>query len=79
LLADVFDVPAVQPHVQEASAFGAALMAAQAIGAIPDATAAARAVGYAEPELPRADARDTYRLAYARYTRLVAAHLDLAG
>jgi gluconokinase len=79
LLADVFELPAVQPHVQEASAFGAALVAAQAIGAIPDATAAARAVGYAEPELPREHARDTYRAAYARYTRLVAAHLDLAG
>jgi gluconokinase len=79
LLADVFDLPAVAPHQQEASAFGAALVAAAAVGAIDDATASARAVGYDEPTLPQAAARQAYRDAYARYTRFVAAHLDLYG
>ncbi len=77
LLADVFDLPAVQPHQQEASAFGAALLAAQAIGAIADATQTARAAGYDEPTMPDPLVRDTYRDAYARYTRFVTAHLEL--
>jgi gluconokinase len=77
LLADVFALPAVQPHQQEASAFGAALVAAQAVGAIPDATQSARAVGYDDPTQPRADVRAAYDAAYARYTRFVHAHLDL--
>jgi gluconokinase len=35
LLADVFGLPAAQPHQQEASAFGAALLAAQRLRALP--------------------------------------------
>jgi gluconokinase len=77
LLADVFDLPAVQPHQQEASAFGAALLAAQSVGAIADATACAREFGYDEPTLPHADRVATYRTAYDRYTRFVRAHLEL--
>lgn len=77
LLADVFGLPAVQPHQSEASAFGAALVAAQAVGLIANATESARAVGYDEPTLPQADVRDSYRTAYARYTRVVNAHLAL--
>ncbi len=77
LLADVFGLPAVQPHQQEASAFGAALLAAQAIGAIADATASARAAGYDEPTQPQPATQAAYRDAYARYTRFVAAHLEL--
>jgi gluconokinase len=77
LLADVFGLPAIQPHQQEASAFGAALIAAQAIGAIDDATQSARAIGYGEPTLPEPNAQATYRAAFARYTRFVAAHLEL--
>jgi len=77
LLADAFGLPAVQPHQQEASAFGAALVAAQAIGAISDATASARAVGYDEPTQPEPGKRSAYLAAYERYTRFVAAHLEL--
>jgi gluconokinase len=77
LLADVFGLPAVQPHQQEASAFGAALLAAQAVGVISDATAGARAVGYDEPTHPQPGPQQSYREIYARYTRLVAAHLEL--
>jgi gluconokinase len=78
LLADVFELPAVQPLQQEASAFGAALVAAQAIGAIDDATATARATGYDPATAPRVDAAATYADAYARYVRCVNAHLDLS-
>ena len=72
-----FGLPAVQPHQQEASAFGAALVAAQAVGAIADATQTARAVGYDEPTQPHSAFREAYGQAYARYTRFVRAHLDL--
>ena len=77
LLADVFGLPAVQPHQQEASAFGAALLAAQAVGLVPDAAVAARAVGYDEPTAPDPALRDAYRAAFERYRVFVAAHLGL--
>jgi gluconokinase len=77
LLADVFDLPAVQPHQEEASAFGAALVAAQAVGLVADAAAAARAVGYDEPTAPDPALRDAYRAAFERYRAFVDAHLAL--
>ena len=78
LLADVFGLPAVQPHEQEASAFGAALLAAQAVGLIDDASAAARAVGYDAPTEPNRDLAVPYRAAFERYHEYVEAHLALA-
>ncbi len=57
LLADVFGLPAAQPHQQEASALGAALLAAQAVGLIPDAAATARALGHDAPTQPDPRAR----------------------
>ncbi len=77
LLADVFALPAVQPHQQEASAFGAALVAAQAIGLVGDAATAARAVGYDAPTTPDAALLDIYRQTYERYRVFVDAHLPL--
>ena len=77
LLADVFGLPAVQPHEQEASAFGAALIAAQAVGLIEDASAAARAVGYDAPTQPNPDLALTYRIAFEKYRRHIDAHLPL--
>lgn len=77
LLADVFGLPAVQPREQEASAFGAALLAAQAIGLIPDAIGAARAAGYDEPTNPNPSAAPAYRDAFEKYRRYVDAHLAL--
>ena len=77
LLADVFGLPAVQPHQQEASAFGAALLAAQAVGLVDDAAVAARAVGYDEPTAPDPKLRDGYRVAFERYRAFVDAHLAL--
>ena len=76
LLADVFGVPAVQPHEQEASAFGAALLAAQAVGLVGDARDAARAAGYDEPTQPNTALAATYGAAFAKYRRYVDAHLD---
>ncbi|HTW84674.1 MAG TPA: gluconokinase [Candidatus Sulfotelmatobacter sp.] len=76
LLADVFGVAAVQPHQQEASAFGAALLAAQAVALIGDAGATARAVGYDEPTAPNADLAATYADAFDRYHTLAATHLE---
>lgn len=77
LLADVFGLPAVQPHEQEASAFGAALLAAQAVGLIDDASAAARAVGYDAPTQPDREHATTYRVAFEKYRRYIDAHLPL--
>ncbi|HEV2641071.1 MAG TPA: gluconokinase [Candidatus Elarobacter sp.] len=76
LLADVFCVPAVQPHEQEASAFGAALLAAQAVGLVDDARAAARAAGYDEPTQPNVAHAPAYGAAFAKYRRYVDAHLE---
>ena len=76
LLADVFGVPAVQPHEQEASAFGAALLAAQAVALVDDARAAARAAGYDEPTQPNTALAATYGAAFSKYRRYVDAHLD---
>ncbi|HTD35719.1 MAG TPA: FGGY-family carbohydrate kinase, partial [Candidatus Elarobacter sp.] len=77
LLADVFGLPAVQPREQEASAFGAALLAAQAIGLVGDAIEAARAAGYDEPTHPDPAASPAYAAAFAKYRRYVDAHLAL--
>jgi gluconokinase len=76
LLADVFGVQAVQPHEQEASAFGAALLAAQAVGLVEDARAAAHAAGYDDPTQPNTSLSATYGAAFAKYRRYVDAHLD---
>ncbi|HZO93924.1 MAG TPA: gluconokinase [Candidatus Baltobacteraceae bacterium] len=77
MLADVFALPAVQPREQEASAFGAALVAAQSVGLIDDASAAARAVGYDEPTNPHRERAASYRAAYARYRAFIEAHLPI--
>ncbi len=77
LLADIFDLPAVQPHQQEASAFGAALIAAQAVGAIDNASDRARDAGYDAPTAPDATQREAYSNAYARYAKCVDVHLAL--
>ena len=77
LLADVFGLPAVQPREQEASAFGAALVAAQAVGLVENAAAAARAAGYDTPTRPDAGLAPAYRDAFEKYRRYVAAHLPL--
>lgn len=78
LLADVFGLPAVQPHQAEASAFGAALLAGFGIGMVPDPTGTARAVGYDDPTFPDSERRPVYAGAYTRYRSVVDAHLAFA-
>lgn len=69
MIADVFGAPSVQPHQEEASAFGAALVAAHSRGLIADAVATARATGYDTPVTP--GAKNDYRAAYERYRGLI--------
>lgn len=75
VLAGVFGVETVQPRQEEASAFGAALIAAQSRGLITDAGAAARAAGYDAPLHPAASHADSYREAYTRYRIQIAASI----
>lgn len=71
MLADVFNLPALQPHQQEASAFGAALLAASSVGLVADATDAAHAVGYDAPTNPNPERVAAYAPAYDRYQTIV--------
>jgi gluconokinase len=71
MLANVFAVETAQPHQEEASAFGAALVAAQSRGLIADAISAARAAGYDDPMQPDLTQAAAYRTARARYRLLV--------
>jgi gluconokinase len=71
LLADVFGIDAVRPHQEEASAFGAALLAAQSCGLIADASATARGAGCDPPLHPDPANAAAYRDAYARYRAFV--------
>lgn len=77
LLADVFGMPAVQPRQQEASAFGAALLAGFGVGLVHDPTETARTIGYDDPTLPDAQRQAVYGGTLARYRHFVAAHLAL--
>jgi gluconokinase len=79
LLADVFRVPATQPYQQEASAFAAALLAAQSIGLIADPAETARAMGCDAPTLPNAALAETYAEAFEKYRGFVDAQLGLTN
>ena len=61
----------MQPHQEEASAFGAALVAAEGRGLIADARAVARNPGYDAPVLPDAGNAKALHAAYVRYRELV--------
>ena len=76
MIADVFGVPALEPQQPEASALGAALLAAEARGLVADADEAARAFGYDAPTTPNPANAPAYRDAYARYRRAVEAALS---
>jgi len=77
LIANVFNLPAVQPHQQEASAFGAALVAGHGVGAIADPTQTARNAGYDAPTNPDTTLTANYVAAYERYQCFVQAQLAL--
>jgi xylulokinase len=69
--ADVTGLPVERSAIADASAVGAALLAAVASGAQPDVATAARRVGaVAETAEPQPGKRQVYDDAYARYRRL---------
>ena len=69
--ADVTSLPVERSAIADASAVGAALLAAVASGGQPDLATAARQVGaVAETLQPQPEARSAYDAAYARYRRL---------
>jgi sugar (pentulose or hexulose) kinase len=74
LTADIFGMPAVRPHVPEASALGAAIDAAVGLGLHPDVPAAARAMTRpGESFAPNPEASALYDALYRRvYLKLYA-------
>jgi len=70
LVADVFGVEAWLPDQPEASAFGAAMMAAKSIGAIPTLEAVVHLVALGERVVPDLDRTAGYRQRQARYEAL---------
>jgi sugar (pentulose or hexulose) kinase len=74
LTADIFGMPAVRPHVPEASALGAAIDAAVGLGLHPDVLAAARAMTRpGDSFAPNPEASTLYDALYRRvYLKLYA-------
>jgi gluconokinase len=77
LVADVFDSQAVLSDQEEASAFGAAMMAAIVVGAIDDASAVAALLEPAHVHEPNPAMVERYRDVFARYRACVDAILPL--
>jgi gluconokinase len=76
MIADIFAADAVSPQQEEASAFGAALVAAQGCGLVTDAVAVARGAGYDAPVRPNAALASAYGGAYGRYGALIERELQ---
>ena len=77
LLADVFACDTMLTNQTEASAFGAAMMAGLAIGAVSDEDAVVRSLQPVRVHAPDATARAAYGAVYERYGRAVEAALQL--
>jgi len=77
MIADVFGSEAAQPNQLEASAFGAAMMAALATGALKNLEDVATLLQFSEIETPDPQRRGRYRDIYARYRAAVDAALPL--
>jgi len=77
LVADVFGCEAVLSDQEEASAFGAAMMAGVAIGAIPDIRAVANLLHPVEVQQPDPRRVEQYREIFARYRQCVDAVVPL--
>jgi gluconokinase len=77
LVADIFGCEAVLADQEEASAFGAAMMAGIAIGALPDADAVAALLQPTHVHEPRPDMVARYKEIFARYVACVEATLPL--
>jgi sugar (pentulose or hexulose) kinase len=77
LVADVFGCEAVLANQEEASAFGAAMLAGIAVGAIADDRAVAALLQPLHVHRPDPDAGPRYRAIFARYRAVVTANLPL--
>lgn len=77
LVADVFGCVSIRENQEEASAYGAALMAGLAIGALADRRAARATLRTLDEHVPDATATDAYARIFARYESAVAANLPL--
>jgi gluconokinase len=77
LVADVFGCGAVLANQEEASAFGAAMLAGIAVAAIADDRAVAALLQPVHAHHPNPDAVTLYRAILARYRDVVAANLPL--
>ena len=71
MIADVFEIEARLSDRDEASAFGAAMMAGIATGSPADAAEVAKLVEYPRTYAPGHGVRGAYRAAFARYTGAV--------
>jgi xylulokinase len=79
-LADIFEMPLSLPASHDATAVGAALLAATGAGAFASVQQAASAcVRVTSVVEPRADTAEMYRDQYARYTRIYAATREIEG
>ena len=73
MIADIFGKPVIVSDQDEASAFGAAMMAAVAVGAIPTLRDIKDRVRYPSIEKPDTARAGVYRRAFERYRRAVEA------
>ena len=79
MIADVFEVETQLPDRPEASAFGAAMFAGLAIGALPSLDAVGALVRYPETYAPQAADRAAYRAAFQRFEERARAELRALG
>ncbi len=77
LIADIFGIGTWLPNTDEASASGAAMMAAVAVNAVPGLDAVRALVTYPERLAPEPEARRRYEAVYRRYRQVVEAVLPL--
>ncbi len=77
MIADIFGVEARLPSTDEASAFGAAVMAAVAVKTLPGIDSVHRLLAYPERLTPRVEAHRRYEDVYRRYRQVVDAVLPL--
>ena len=77
MIADIFGTDALRPSQSEASGYGAAMMAAQAVGLLPSLEAIAKTITYPETIAPDIERRATYRELFARYEQAATAVLPL--
>lgn len=77
LIAEIFGVETWLPSAGEASAYGAAVMAAVAVGALPGLDSVHRLLDYPERLAPTPEAHGRYEEVYRRYRQVVDAVLPL--